>query len=308
MGLKTKKILDVVVTVQEKDEILEEIKKYFKKAESGKRKAESAGVKPLVIFTPNPEIINFAQKNIFFREIVNSAQINIPDGAGIVWALKKKENMSIDRISGADFILDLCKLADKNGFTVGLIGGKNGVALKTSECLLEKYKNLKTEVLGEPGVEVRIMNYELGTRSREVAIRNYELEIRNRDEGNRIHNSYFIIHDSSGRKVDSKEYFSGLVKTIGKKKIDILFVALGFPKQEYYIESVKREALSGKIARPLVLMAVGGTFDYISGTITRAPFWVRESGFEWLYRLIRESWRLKRQVAGAGFFFRVLFG
>ena len=42
---------------------------------------------------------------------------------------------------------------------------------------------------------------------------------------------------------------------------------------------------------------VGGTFDYLAGRIKRAPMWLRRLGFEWAYRLYREPWRWRRQVA-----------
>ena len=57
--------------------------------------------------------------------------------------------------------------------------------------------------------------------------------------------------------------------------------------------------------KPLVLMAVGGSFDYISGRVKRAPVWMRNRGLEWLYRLIKEPLRIKRQLKGARFFWRV---
>ncbi len=74
-------------------------------------------------------------------------------------------------------------------------------------------------------------------------------------------------------------------------EIDILFVAFGFPKQEEWI--VKNiPNLPVKAA-----MAVGGSFDYISGKVSRAPYFMRMLGLEWLYRLIRQPWRWKRQLA-----------
>lgn len=75
------------------------------------------------------------------------------------------------------------------------------------------------------------------------------------------------------------------------KAVDILFVAFGFPKQEFWMSKNV-----GKVPAK-VMMGVGGAFDYISGKIDRAPFVIRFLGFEWLYRLIREPWRFKRQLA-----------
>lgn len=81
--------------------------------------------------------------------------------------------------------------------------------------------------------------------------------------------------------------------------IDILFVAFGFPKQELWMA----EHL-GKI--PVKVMAgVGGALDYISGKVPRAPKWVRNIGMEWLFRLVVQPWRLKRQIALIEFVFMV---
>jgi len=73
--------------------------------------------------------------------------------------------------------------------------------------------------------------------------------------------------------------------------IDILFVAYGAPKQEEWIYE-NLDKLPVKAA-----MGVGGAFDYISGHVTRAPFFIIMIGFEWLYRLTKEPWRFKRQLA-----------
>lgn len=73
--------------------------------------------------------------------------------------------------------------------------------------------------------------------------------------------------------------------------LDLLFVALGHVKQEKWIA-----ANIDKI--PVhVAMGVGGAFDYLSGRVPRAPKWLRDLGGEWLFRLILQPWRVKRQVA-----------
>lgn len=75
------------------------------------------------------------------------------------------------------------------------------------------------------------------------------------------------------------------------KKIDILFVAMGHPKQEEWI-SQNLSQLPVAVA-----MGVGGSFDFISGVVPRAPHIFRKIGLEWLYRLVRQPWRWKRQLA-----------
>ena len=46
-----------------------------------------------------------------------------------------------------------------------------------------------------------------------------------------------------------------------------------------------------------IAIGVGGAFDYISGKIPRAPFFVRKLGMEWLFRLLVQPWRIKRQLS-----------
>lgn len=75
------------------------------------------------------------------------------------------------------------------------------------------------------------------------------------------------------------------------KKTDILFVAFGSPKQEIWIKNNLKD-LPVKVA-----IGVGGSFDFISGKVRRAPLIIRKAGFEWLFRLILQPWRIKRQFS-----------
>jgi len=70
---------------------------------------------------------------------------------------------------------------------------------------------------------------------------------------------------------------------------DLLFVAMGSPKQEHWIAS--NIALTG--AR--FALGVGGSFDHVSGLVRRAPRWMQRSGLEWLHRLAQEPRRLWRR-------------
>lgn len=82
-----------------------------------------------------------------------------------------------------------------------------------------------------------------------------------------------------------------LIELIRRSKTDILFVAFHFPRQDKWVYYNLPKMPSVKLA-----MGVGGSFDYISGNIKRAPKWMRDLGLEWLYRLVREPWRLPRIV------------
>lgn len=71
----------------------------------------------------------------------------------------------------------------------------------------------------------------------------------------------------------------------------ILFAGMGFPRQEYWLSEHLRETGCG------VGIGVGGSFDVIAGRIDRAPPLVRRLGLEWLYRLVKEPRRWRRQLA-----------
>ena len=91
------------------------------------------------------------------------------------------------------------------------------------------------------------------------------------------------------------------IETINAAKPDILLVAMGAPRQELFLARWKEQ-----LQAPL-RMGVGGLFDYYSGSIPRAPIWMREIGLEWVWRLIQEPGRMwQRYVIGNPLFiFRV---
>jgi N-acetylglucosaminyldiphosphoundecaprenol N-acetyl-beta-D-mannosaminyltransferase len=77
-----------------------------------------------------------------------------------------------------------------------------------------------------------------------------------------------------------------IVRLVNETHPDFLFVALGAPKQEKWIERFRN-----KLNVP-ILMGVGGSFDILGGRFSRAPRWMRAFGFEWLHRLRMEPRRL----------------
>jgi N-acetylglucosaminyldiphosphoundecaprenol N-acetyl-beta-D-mannosaminyltransferase len=79
------------------------------------------------------------------------------------------------------------------------------------------------------------------------------------------------------------------VYTIRKANPDILFVALGAPKQEIWMQRHAAE-LGGAVA-----VGVGGAFDIVAGRFREAPKWMTRYGFEWLFRLAQEPRRLARR-------------
>ncbi|MBE3570325.1 MAG: WecB/TagA/CpsF family glycosyltransferase, partial [Bacillales bacterium] len=94
---------------------------------------------------------------------------------------------------------------------------------------------------------------------------------------------------------------SALIQKINNSKAVLLFVALGSPKQELWIREHMNELKHVK-----VFQGVGGSFDVYSGMVKRAPAFFRKAGLEWLYRLIKEPKRIKRQMALPKFVIKVL--
>jgi len=83
-------------------------------------------------------------------------------------------------------------------------------------------------------------------------------------------------------------------------KVDYLFVARGMKKQEEWIEKNFDKLKVG------LVMGVGRSFDYYSGDLPRAPKWIQKIGFEWLFSLIVQPSRWKRQLALPKFIWMVL--
>ena len=91
-----------------------------------------------------------------------------------------------------------------------------------------------------------------------------------------------------------------IVAMINASDADILLVAYGAPEQDKWIAR-NLPRLDAAMA-----MGVGGSLDFIAGVVPRAPKWMRDLGLEWLYRLLRQPWRLRRMLRLPRFVFAVL--
>lgn len=80
-----------------------------------------------------------------------------------------------------------------------------------------------------------------------------------------------------------------IIKDINHSKPDILFVAIGTPKQEKWIFNYKNDL------DVTVLIGVGATIDFLAGAVKRAPRFTHKIGMEWLWRLMCEPRRLWRR-------------
>jgi N-acetylglucosaminyldiphosphoundecaprenol N-acetyl-beta-D-mannosaminyltransferase len=107
------------------------------------------------IVTPNPEIVIAAQKDKEFLKILNEADISLPDGVGLVWASYYLNKPLKQRITGVDFMLKICEMAEQKNCSIFLLGAKGDVAQKTAEVLMKKFPKLK--IVGtESGGEIKL--------------------------------------------------------------------------------------------------------------------------------------------------------
>lgn len=92
-----------------------------------------------------------------------------------------------------------------------------------------------------------------------------------------------------------------VIDNINSLNPDIIFVGLGFPKQEIWIDANK-DKIKAK-----VIIGNGGVMDILAGNSKRAPEIYQKLGLEWLYRLVKEPSRIKRQIVLPKFMLKVLF-
>jgi len=107
--------------------------------------------------TPNPEFVVYAQKDSEFKEILNKAEISLPDGVGLVVASLMKYRRKIKRLPGTDTVEFLAlKLADQKA-RIAFLGGLDDVALRAAEKMRKKYGN--ENIFGFPdGTSNEIIN------------------------------------------------------------------------------------------------------------------------------------------------------
>ncbi len=285
MSLSAVKILGIKVTNSPKKEILEEIEKGLHFDRKIDRSVSGKTGKIFFVVTPNPEQIVLAQKDSGYRKILNWANVALPDGDGLVWAgwklaqgnRRRRERPITQAIHGVEFMDNLVDMAAKRRVPIALIGGYGDLAVDTLKCLQVSHKGLTGVALKAPMMKVA----------------DGYLKIEHQD-------------DISG-------YFQTTARTIADSGAKMVFIALGAPKQEYYMKALADE-LEKVTKVPVLLMVVGGSFSIITGQIPRAPrsfrrfripFFGNAIGGEWLWRLIREPWRFRRQLALVEFVFLV---
>jgi len=237
--------------------------------------------KKTFIVTPNPEFLTYGEQNPWFEEVLTYSDIAIPDGVALLWAREV--------IKEKGFFKRLLK-----GFLTGLkvifLGwGKRrvtGTDLTEKLCQLAAKNNWTV--------------YFLGGKEKERAPRALENMQKKYPGLKGWAAAGPKLEMTNGQWIMGKKEIKKSIEEINQKQPTFLFVAFGMGKQEKFIAE-NWDKLNVKLA-----MGVGGAFDYLSGQIKRAPQWIQNLGFEWLYRLFCEPWRFKRQLRLAKFIWLVL--
>ena len=223
-----KNILGVGITDATQKEVLEYIVKNLQN--SGKK---------LFVVTPNPEFLVLADKNIKFKNVLNKSDLASPDGIGILVAARFVGKPLKERFAGVDLVESLCKVVEEKPITVGFLGGKGGVAEMTSECLRKKYPGLKVAFVGEewsndslagpvglhPRPTSSVTPFPSGARRGSPA------------PATRLNPSLDAVGNPPPITALNNQHFnnSTIRQSSKKNSIDILFVAFGAPKQEFWI-------------------------------------------------------------------------
>ena len=194
------------------------------------------------------------------------ADLVTADGMPIVLLSKLLRDPLPERVTGADMVPDICRRFAEEGLSVYVLGGDKAV-------VEEAFAKLAGQGVPDTPAAARPEAAPYQTARPEAAP--YRLRVAGIDDS-------FVKLDE-----DQPE----IAERINAAKPDILFVALGNPKQELWMgRNADRLDVS-------VMIGVGGTFNFITGKVKRAPRWVQRSGFEWVYRICQEPGRLWRRYA-----------
>jgi len=135
--------------------------------------------------------------------------------------------------------------------------------------------------------------YFLGGR-RDIA---YKAKLKLEEEYEHIN----IVGSFHGYFTPEEEAF--IKEDINRLEVDVLIVGMGVPTQELWVSKVKPELKTVKL-----IIGGGAVIDFMSGTIPRAPVWIRNNNLEWVYRLYLEPKRMWRRytIGNIIYFYHIL--
>jgi N-acetylglucosaminyldiphosphoundecaprenol N-acetyl-beta-D-mannosaminyltransferase len=233
------------------------------------------GTKKYWVVTVNPEFTMEAKKDKEFTRILGESSLNVVDGIGLIWAreLDKRTNKNTILVKkiGVAFKIGVEILKGKH---CDQIASGSGLMLNLGEIAMKK--KFKIFFLGG-----------YGERAKKTA---------------KFFQEKFFLKDKQIAWCEGEPNVNNeeVVKCINEFEPDILLVAYGMKKQEFWINKNIKDLKVG------LVMGIGSSFDYYSGDLKRAPDLWKKVGLEWLYSLFQEPKRFKRQLVLPKFIWEVL--
>jgi N-acetylglucosaminyldiphosphoundecaprenol N-acetyl-beta-D-mannosaminyltransferase len=215
--------------------------------------------KTQLIATPNPEQIVLAQHDQGFASHLKQMTWLLPDGVGLVWASAILEF----------FGKTITEIEER-------IAGVDVVEHLLQQHVFQSKKHRALIIGGR--------DYSVFDHSQVSA------NLKNLKE---LQPNLFWMEGYQDKTDISPIEEQALVKTINRLQPSMVFVALGAPDQEKWL--IKHRSLLEN-NQVKIAMAVGGSFDFLFAKVPRAPKLWQKIGLEWLWRLIKQPWRSKRQL------------
>lgn len=234
------------------------------------------------IVKPYVEHLDRASRQLAYRRLLNQAYLSLPDGVSLNWAVY------FTRQTGRhwwDVITSLTKIFTRpTELHLSLPNYSWGTNFTWS--LLESCakKGLSVFLVGSPkGSDIAYTSRFLKAHIKQLSI------------------SGTMAGKDSTTGTFSSEMEQQLMAKLRQARADIILVGIGVPRQEQVIAKLAAQLPHG------VLIGEGGTFDFdrFGGTIKKAPLQLQARGLEWLWRLIKEPHRLRRQLAIPRFIWKV---
>ena len=251
-------------------EAVERIISVAKTRHSTAKPPSQGTAQPYFVATLNVDFVSNAVSGWPFRgndEIwgyLKDADFVTADGMPIVLLSRMLRRPLPARVTGADMVPAICRRCAEEGLSVYVLGGDK-------QAVEEAFRRLGHSTADNRQPDDS--NRDVGCRSSNV-----------------IKSSPLIAGiDPAFVKLDEDQ--PEIVGRINAAKPDILFVALGNPKQELWMGRSKAKIDAG------VMIGIGGTFNFLAGRVKRAPRWMQRSGLEWVYRIVQEPGRLWRRYA-----------
>ena len=90
----------------------------------------------------NVDVVMKIENDEKLKRIIDEADMVLVDGKPLIWISKIKKNKIKEKVSGSDLVPKLCEISNKKGYSIFIIGGKEGVAEAAKQKLKEKYSNI----------------------------------------------------------------------------------------------------------------------------------------------------------------------